>query len=477
MQVHTISKPAGAIRESFQDRQVGIFRGSADYQAVETAVRGALRFLGLGGVRPLEGFIRPGDCVVLKPNLIREAHATRPHEWEQVITHGALIRVMAELVAEALHGRGRIVIADGPQTDSDFEAICSRTGVLDIAKRLHGSGVECDVLDLRRERWFQKDDVIYKRICLPGDPAGYTTVELGDGSEFSSYQLNGRFYGADYDVNETARFHNGKRHAYVLCRSILDADVVINLPKLKTHKKAGITVSLKNLVGINGLRNCLPHFSIGTTENGGDEFPSTGLRSKFQSRAILRYKKLLVAQGKKGGHMARLVKRVGKSVFGDTNQVVRSGNWHGNDTVWRMVLDLNKALFYFDGTGGLRKRPLRYLSVVDGIIAGDGNGPMAPDPVPAGLVLAGFNPVAVDCVSSLLMGFDDMKIPMLCGAWRIKSLPLTAFCREAVRCVSNVDEWNGSLQDLFAAPHLSMRPHFGWCGRIERSADRTATYA
>lgn len=459
------------IIDPFQHGGVGVFRGQPNYQDIETAIRKALKLAGLQGAKPLENLIRPGDRVLLKPNLIRESHATRPDEWEQVITHGAFIRAMSELVAEALCEQGSITIADGPQTDSNFEEICTKTGLLDIANHVRKRGVRCDVLDLRRDRWFQKGDVIYRRVRLPGDPAGYTTVDLGKSSEFSSYQLNGRFYGADYDMEETSRFHNPQRHAYVLCRSVLDADVVINLPKLKTHKKTGITISLKNLVGVNGLRNCLPHFSVGTSGDGGDEFPSTNrLRSRFQSRAIIEFKRILVRRGMQGGRTARLVKRVGKTVFGDTNQVVRSGNWHGNDTVWRMVLDLNKILFYFNGSGERRKRPLRYLSVVDGIIAGDGNGPMAPDPNFAGLVIAGFNPLAVDSVSALLMGFDDEKIPLLAGGWRIAHYPLTNFTRNAVRCASNVDEWNGTLEDLGAAPHLSMKPHFGWRGKIERTS-------
>jgi uncharacterized protein (DUF362 family) len=463
-----LETPENLMPDPLREPRVGVFRGKPDYKNAETAIRGALAAAGLDGGRPLEPLIRPGDCVVLKPNLIREAHSTRPGEWQQVITHGAVIEAVAELVVEALRGQGRVVIADGPQTDSDFDEICARTGLTRIRKQICRSGIQCDVIDLRRDRWLQKGDVIYKRALLPGDPSGYTTVDLGNASEFSSYGLSGRFYGADYDMEETARYHTGGRHAYVLCRTILDADVVINLPKLKTHKKTGITISLKNMVGINGYRNCLPHFTVGTTDEGGDEFPSQGLRSKLESRAIARFKKFLVVSGRQGGPMARMVKRVGKTVFGDTNEVVRSGNWHGNDTVWRMVLDLNKVLFYFDGYCQRRGKPLRYVSVVDGIIAGEGNGPMAPDPVPAGVVVAGLNPVAVDTVCALMMGFDDRKIPLLAGAWAAAKFPLTDFAREAVHCTSNVDEWNGGLEDLYEAPHLAMKPHFGWRGQIER---------
>lgn len=457
------------VTEPLEQIRVGIFRENSDYKNAEDVIRGALVASGLDKDCPLEGFVRPGDSVVLKPNLIREAHVTRSEEWEQVITHGSVIRVMAELTAEALRGQGRIVIADGPQTDSDFGEICARTGLHAIRDRIERLGVRCDVVDLRRDRWFQRGDVTYKRVSLPGDPAGYTTVDLGDASEFSSYALNGRFYGADYDMEETARYHSGAHHTYVLCRTVLDADVLINLPKLKTHKKTGVTISLKNMVGINGYRNCLPHFTLGTTDEGGDEFPLQDLHSKFQSRAIVRFKKALVASGRQGGSAARLVKRIGKIAFGDTNEVIRSGNWHGNDTAWRMVLDLNKALFYFDGSGERRKTPLRYLTVVDGIVAGDGNGPMAPDAFPAGLIVAGFNPVAVDSACVLLMGFEDNKIPLLSGAWNVTKYPLAPFPYKFVRCTSNVDDWNGSLEDLRGAPHLGMKAHFGWCGMIERA--------
>jgi uncharacterized protein (DUF362 family) len=457
------------VKEPLDQLQVGIFRENLGYKNVEEAIRGALAASGLDKDRPLEGFVRPGDSVVLKPNLIRESHAVRFDEWEQVVTHGSVIRVVAELTAEALRGQGRIVIADGPQTDSDFGEICTRTGLHEISERVERLGVRCDVIDLRRNRWCQRGDVTYKRVSLPGDPAGYTTVDLGEASEFSSYALNGHFYGADYDMEETARYHSRAHHTYVLCRTVMDADVLINLPKLKTHKKTGVTISLKNMVGINGYRNCLPHFTLGTTDEGGDEFSAQGLRSRFQSRAIVKFKEALVASGSQGGSAARLVKRIGKSIFGDTNEVVRSGNWHGNDTAWRMVLDLNKVLLYFNGRGERRNTPLRYLTVVDGVLAGDGNGPMAPDAFPAGLIVAGFNPVAVDSACALLMGFDDSKIPILSGAWNVTKLPLATFPREVVRCTSNVDDWNGSLEDLSEAPHLGMKPHFGWCGVIERA--------
>ena len=55
--------------------------------------------------------------------------------------------------------------------------------------------------------------------------------------------------------------------------AVLEADVIVNLPKLKTHKKAGVTCALKNLIGINGNKEYLPHHRIGGHNLGGDCYP------------------------------------------------------------------------------------------------------------------------------------------------------------------------------------------------------------
>jgi len=156
--------------------------------------------------------------------------------------------------------------------------------------------------------------------------------------------------------------------------------------------------------------------------------------------------------------------------FGSNSEVVRSGNWYGNDTIWRTVLDLNRCLFYFDGEGKSRTAPLKYMTIVDGVIGGDGNGPMSPDPLNSGILVAGFNPVAVDSVCAVLMGFDYRKIPSLANAWRESEHPLVSLRPEHVSCRSAIIEWNGSLNELERAPHLHFNPHFGWAGHIECAA-------
>jgi len=420
---------------------------------------------------PLGSLISPGNTVVVKPNLIREARLSDSDEWQQVITHGSVIRAVIDYVALALQSRGRILIVDGPQTDSSFDLIAQRSGLDGICEHARSLGVDCTWMDLRRERWISRGDVILERVQLPGDPAGYVEVPIDASSEFIDYPLTGKFYGADYDEAETASYHRDGKHRYVMCRSAMAADVIIDIPKLKTHKKTGVTLNLKNMVGVNGLRNCLPHFSAGSPDDGGDEFPPSAHGARVQSQAIRTFKRVLARRGGRGGSFARLTKRAGALVFGSTDIRVRSGNWYGNDTTWRMVLDVNKALVGFNAQGAPRSVPLRLFCLVDGIVGGDGDGPSDPDPRECGILVGGLSPVAVDAVSSILMGFDDRLLPVVSRAWTARGVPLVGFGPEEVNCVSNRPEWCGGLATLRVARHLGFRPHFGWQGHVERERE------
>ncbi|MEM2930658.1 MAG: DUF362 domain-containing protein, partial [Thermoproteota archaeon] len=56
------------------------------------------------------------------------------------------------------------------------------------------------------------------------------------------------------------------------------------------------------------------------------------------------------------------------------------------------------------------------LTIIDGRVAMEGEGPHEGTPVNLGLIIAGRDPVAADSVTSFIMGFDPEKIPTLvCG--------------------------------------------------------------
>ncbi|MBI5863424.1 MAG: DUF362 domain-containing protein [Planctomycetes bacterium] len=314
---------------------------------------------------------------------------------------------------------------------------------------------------------------------LPGDPAGYTTVNLAGHSMFAEIEAWCHLlYGSEYDTSELVSHHRGGRHEFLISRSVLEADVVISLPKLKTHKKTGITVNMKNLVGINGNKNWLPHHREGTPRQGGDQFKDDAVGNKIERGVVRRFKQLFPLLGPLRPLIAGPIKAAGKAIFGDTNKRrIRSGNWYGNDTTWRMVIDLNRALHYSDAQGLLHDKPVRrFFSVVDGIIGGEGNGPLDPLAKPAGLILAGRNPALVDVAAARVMGFEWRKMSMLRRGLEKHVRPLAPCGGEGVEIVSNDPAYCGPV-DQIAAQGLGFEPHFGWVGHLEWSPSRDETGA
>ena len=116
-----------------------------------------------------------------------------------------------------------------------------------------------------------------------------------------------------------------------ISKLILDADCLINIPVLKTHVAAGITVSMKNLMGTISIEQ----------------------KKKFHFKGLA-----------------------------------------------DSVVDLNTII-----------KP--ELIIVDGTVAGEGDGPIAVDPVNFRTLMAGTNSQAIDTVSAKLMGFEPNDVDML----------------------------------------------------------------
>ena len=95
--------------------------------------------------------------------------------------------------------------------------------------------------------------------------------------------------------------------------------------------------------------------------------------------------------------------------------VCTTGHGRETDTIPRTTLDLNHALYFYDATNGcLSDRQLRnVLHIVDGVVAGEGYGPLRPSPKRAGVIIGGWNPLAVDVCGARLMGLDAMRVPLL----------------------------------------------------------------
>lgn len=414
--------------------------------------------------------VRPGDTVILKPNWVFESHKNRPDEWEYVITHPAVITAVLNKVLDRLNGSGKIVITDGPTTETNFARLLSRYPVALWQQSAAAAGVELSVLDLRDHEWEVKDEIVVRRSRLPGDPLGKTEVDLqDDASEFWGHCKSKRgYYGADYDIAETNRAHDGHHNQYSVSRTVIDGDVFINLPKLKTHRKSGITCCLKNLVGINTYKNYLPHHSEGGPADGGDQFPVDNVNARIEGPLMAFLKRYVL----KNPVLARLLSplnHAGRKIFGDTKQVVRSGNWYGNDTIWRMILDLNKVLFYATPDGGLRSKEghvKRYIGIVDAVLGGEGHGPLAPEPVKMGYLFCGTNPAAIDAACASLMGFDPTKIPTIARAFQVRQYPLCDFGMSDVLLAFTGNSYR--LSEIPSGLVVPFEPQFGWKGHIER---------
>jgi uncharacterized protein (DUF362 family)/NAD-dependent dihydropyrimidine dehydrogenase PreA subunit len=162
---------------------------SYDLPEVERAVRGALGLL--GGISDL---VRPGQRVLLKPNLLSAKEPDRA-----ITTHPRVLEALASVVTEA----GAIpVIGDSPGgAVRGVERVWRNTGMLDLSER---KGIE----------------------LVNFEASG--SVEM-----------------------------KGELRSYMIARPVFDADVVINVPKMKTHVLTLYTGCIKNVFG------CVPGFGKG----------------------------------------------------------------------------------------------------------------------------------------------------------------------------------------------------------------------
>jgi uncharacterized protein (DUF362 family) len=417
---------------------------------------------------PLGALISSGQKVLIKPNFVLHFNAGGG-TWEAVTTHPSVIRAIADYVAIALAGTGEIIIGDAPQMNCDLQALYKNSGMDELAAYLQEAyaklGVKLTTLDFRKEQTVYKYGIIWER--LPQKGVESVKVQLGRESFMEAIDT-GRLYGADYNRRQTVDAHRHHLHEYVIAKPVLDADVVISVPKLKVHRKVGTTLNLKNMVGINTDKNHLAHYRIGSVENGGDEMSNPD----WQDRTERRLTDWLLSGNRRSGRYAFVLWRALRKILSRLQRSAAKpkftyGNWHGNDTAWRMTLDLNRILLFADRQGRLQSLPARrYFSVIDGIIGGEGEGPLHPDAYAAGVIIAGFNPLAVDWTATRLMGFNPSAISLYQHAVANMRQLSGAFAIEDISVQSNIPDWENLLasdENIF-----NFRAAAGWQGRIEQ---------
>ena len=144
--------------------------------------------------------VQPGQRVLIKPNMLAGKEPERA-----VTTHPEIVRGVIRLVQQA---GGRVAVGDSPGVGSPLQ----------VARR-------CGILAVIEET----------------------------GAEF-----------APFSESVSVRPQGSTFHQLEIARDILDADLVINLPKLKTHQMMGLTCGVKNLFGaVVGMRKPRLHLQAG----------------------------------------------------------------------------------------------------------------------------------------------------------------------------------------------------------------------
>jgi len=155
--------------------------GDYNRHAVEKAVRASVE--ALGGI---EKFVRKGQRVLLKPNLLAPKDVS-----SMVTTHPEIMRAVLSLVLDA---GADVVIGDSPAIGSAV-SVSRKAGILEVAEHF---GVKV---------------------------MNFTEACRAKSAENCTYKM------------------------LDLAREALEAEVIINLPKIKTHGAMSLTMAVKNLFG------------------------------------------------------------------------------------------------------------------------------------------------------------------------------------------------------------------------------------
>ncbi len=417
---------------------------------------------------PLGEFIGQGDSVLIKPNMVLHRSYRDSEDYHSVVTHPALVRSVVDYVAIALKGKGKIVIGDAPINSADFGLIRDNMGLSHLEAFYRGSGIDLSVLDFRLFTMEKDQAGIVRNQARVVTADEHIVVRFGKESALAEYGENYKnFRVTEYDGDEMPVRHNVDAHEYCIHRSVCDADVIISLPKIKTHHKAGYTCAMKNYVGINGSKDWLPHHRKFSVKEGGDEYLHPSLRKRAISRSWdIRWKLKSVSLQRALRLFERSVRWTRKLVpFPDD---FFEGSWWGNTTISRTVNDLNRAVIYCDKRGFLQDTPQRkILYLVDGIVCGEGDGPMAASSKRCNMLIWGQNAFAVDMLVITLMGFDYRLIDTVNVTRTVARYPVFKKEPEEIFVRTNLAEGALRLSNVRSFLAYRFRPPQGWIGHIE----------
>ncbi len=337
---------------------------------------------------PFTNLISPGDTVVIKPNWSTQAIFPIP------VTHTSTIYPIAEYAIKA--GAKTVRFVEGPMSIYPNQKyfwgynFINVYNMVDYLSQKYPQ-VKIEFQDANDDHFFWVD--VDKESEFYGK---YDITDL-DHDGHRGFENNPFFNVAD------ANNYNPKKYKiaiYAIARSYLDSDVVINVPKLKTHNYIGITIALKNLMGLN----------LRTTSH----FLSPEALEFYQHQE--NYKNFRESNSRDVPHH---FSHKAQKKYNPTNRM------YFNDVLWRSLADLNKIILYADKKGRMTNIKQRnYFNVVDGIYGSEKNGPTCTDLTKPHVIVAGVDQVKVDAVCCRIMDWDPKMVPLVKNVDRITKLPV-----------------------------------------------------
>jgi len=178
-----------------------------------------------------------------------------------VIVHASVLRPILDYVVKALKHEGRIIVGDSQLYYCDFDKAMklAHRQAPDVVCRHHPRSLRV----LRHAHEPCRPDLDVRPLGaakVEQDPRGYRFIDLKDKSAFEGIDPK-RLRIAIASYKNMRKHHAPGKHQYLFPKSFLESDVVISIPKLKTHRRTAVTIALKNFMGLPALKDSLPHSS------------------------------------------------------------------------------------------------------------------------------------------------------------------------------------------------------------------------
>lgn len=422
---------------------------------------------------PLGEFIQSGQTVLLKPNWVENKNSNKnvKDNLSCLVTNPSVVRVILDYVCIALKGTGTIIVADAPMQQCDLQNLFEIVGY-DCLFDFYAKEVNQKIIvqDLRKYSITAISRGVFTAPKAIENSPGSITISLDANSLHAEHDnINPKYKVSEYKQQDTAAYHHGNSHSYEISKYPIMADVIINIPKPKTHRLAGMTAAIKNMVGITYEKACLPHRKAGDKESGGDTYQKKSFW-KEQMQLFDEKKTTASTSGRyKSAWMYDFIMK-GCYLMGwlFTGDKYRIGSWYGNDTIWRTSIDLNYILLYADKKGELQNNIQRkVLTIADMIVAGQGAGPVGPHPKSLGMIMLAENSLLFDRIMCEIMGFDSNKIAMFNN-----SLTYHCFGYKSEEELENEDVLYNhekiKVKDIVAKKKWKFDAHPCWKGHIEK---------